>query len=153
MKNRKTATFVYKGLGLPIKLINVPMKKMLGEWVLDIDFNKLQVAVLHCLLYKSAPLNGGEVRYIRKFLDLSMADFGKVFGITHVAVLKWENGKNQIPLPTDVYIRLYTLNFLHAKDREFRHLYNTINPEALSKHKGERGDPISINVAEDLKSA
>ena len=80
MKDRKTDTFVYKGLGIPVKLVNVPMKKVFGEWYMDINFNKLQLAVLHCLLYKPAPLSGDELRYIRKFLELSMTDFGKIFG-------------------------------------------------------------------------
>ena len=97
MKDRKTDTFVYKGLGIPVKLVNVPMKKVLGEWYMDINFNKLQLAVLHYLLYKPAPLNSDELRYIRKFLELSMTDFRKIFGVTHATVHKWENGKNRIP--------------------------------------------------------
>lgn len=153
MKDRKTDTFVYKGLGIPVKLVNVPMKKVLGEWFMDINFNKLQLAVLHCLLYKPAPLNGDELRYIRKFLELSLSDFGKIFGVTHVTVLKWENGKNRIPPPADIYIRLYVLNNLHVKDKEFRSLYNTINPKSLSKHKAEKNRPISIDASEDLKIA
>ena len=32
MKKRKKKTFIYEGLGFPIKLINVPMKKVFGEW-------------------------------------------------------------------------------------------------------------------------
>ena len=31
MSVRKSKTLVYKGLGFPIKLIDVPMKKMFGE--------------------------------------------------------------------------------------------------------------------------
>lgn len=153
MKDRKTDTFVYKGLGLPIKLINVPMKKVLGEWAIDIDFNKLQLVVLHCLLYKRAPLTGPELRYIRKFLEMSMVDFGKIFGVTHVAVVKWESGKTRIPLSTDVYVRLYALNYLRVKDKEFRVLYNTISPASLSKKKGEKMRLISIDAVEDLKCA
>jgi DNA-binding transcriptional regulator YiaG len=153
MKDRKTDKFIYKGLGLPIKLVNVPMKRVLGEWAIDIDFNKLQSVVLHCLLYKPAPLNGDELRFIRKFLEMSMTAFGKIFGVSHVAVVKWEGGKTRIPLSTDVYIRLYVLNYLHAKDKEFRSLYNMISPESLAKKKGEKIRPISIDATEDLKSA
>ncbi len=31
MENRKTKTFIFKGLGFPIKLIDVSMKKM-ADW-------------------------------------------------------------------------------------------------------------------------
>jgi len=153
MKNRKTETFIYEGLGFPIKLINVPMKKIFCKWAMDIDFNKLQLAALYALLYKPTPLNGAELRFIRKFLEMSMADFGKIFGVSHVAVLKWENGKTHAPPSTDIYIRLYVLNSRHAKDKEFRSLYNTISPESFSKNKGEKVHPISIDVEDDLKIA
>ena len=42
MKNRKRETFIFRGLGFPIKLVNVPMRKMVGEWALDIDFDHLK---------------------------------------------------------------------------------------------------------------
>lgn len=153
MKNKKTKTFIYKGLGIPVKLINAPMKKILGKWAIDIDFNKLQLAVLHALLYKPTPLSGDELRYIRKFLEMSTTEFGKIFGVSHVAVLKWEGGQTHPPLSTDIYIRLYALNFQHAKDKEFRSLYNTINVESFLKHKREKTRPLSIDVHEDLERA
>jgi DNA-binding transcriptional regulator YiaG len=153
MKNKKTETFIYEAFGFPIKLINVPMKKMIGEWVMDIDFNRLQLAILRCLLYKPVPLSGPELRFLRKFLNMSTTDFGKIFGVTHVAVVKWENGKTHAPTSTDIYIRLYVLNHQQVKDKEFRNLYNTISPETLSKHKGEKIRPISIDIEEDLKIA
>jgi DNA-binding XRE family transcriptional regulator len=93
-------------LGFPIKLINAPMRKMVGEWVLDVNFNKLQFSVLECLIRKPIPLNGGELKFMRKFLNMSATEFGKIFGVTYVAVIKWEeektcdnlstNGKNPI---------------------------------------------------------
>ena len=143
MKDRKTKTFVYRGLGLPIKLINVPMRKMIGEWVIDINFSKLQLAVLHCLLYKVAPLNGDELKFIRKFLNMSTTDFGKILGVSHVAVIKWESGKTRANLSTDVCIRLYVFDHWKAKDKEFRKLYHEISPEKLSKSKGDKTFPIS----------
>ncbi|MGC1878682.1 MAG: hypothetical protein WA347_09385 [Rhabdochlamydiaceae bacterium] len=154
MKNTKTETFIFKGLGFPIKLINVPMKKMVGEWVLDINLNKLQLVVLECLVRKSAPLNGDELKFMRKFLNMSTTDFGKIFGVTHVAVIKWESGKTRINLSTEVCIRLYMFDrLIKAKDKDFRKLYHEINTEMLSKNKNEKIDPIAIDNFEDLKSA
>ncbi len=152
MKNTKTATFIFKGLGFPIKLINAPMRKMIGEWVLDINFNKLQLVVLDCLLRKLAPLTGDELKFMRKFLNMSTTDFGKIAGVSHVAVVKWENGQTRANLSTDVCIRLYMFDHLNAKDKEFRNLYHKINPEVLSKNKNETST-ISIDDFGDLKSA
>ena len=34
---KKHETFVYEGLGFPVQLIDCPMKKVLDEWVLDLN--------------------------------------------------------------------------------------------------------------------
>ena len=48
---KKSKTFIYEGLGFPIELINVPMKKVLNEWIIDIDMNALQIFV-----FKGSPI-------------------------------------------------------------------------------------------------
>ncbi len=55
---RKKETFIYEGLGFPIKLIDTPMKKVYGEWVIDIDMNALQLFVFKELIHKPVPLTG-----------------------------------------------------------------------------------------------
>ena len=152
MKNTKKKTFIFRGLGFPIKLINVPMRKMIGEWVLDINFNKLQLAVLHSLLRKQAPLNGDELKFIRKFLNMSTTEFGRIFGVSHVAVIKWEKG-TRANLSTDIYIRLYVLEHLKIKDRDFRNFFHETSLETLARNKNEKIEPIAIDVFEELKSA
>ena len=51
MKDKKTSTFIYEGLGIPVKLINVPMKKMLGEWFIDVNMETLQRVALEALIH------------------------------------------------------------------------------------------------------
>jgi DNA-binding transcriptional regulator YiaG len=153
MKKTKRETFIYEGLGFPVKLVNVPMKKVYGEWIMDIDLEKLQLAALDALLHKPFLLNGNELRFIRKFLEMTTTEFGKLFGVSHVAVLKWESGKAHAQPAMDVYIRLYLFDHLNAKDKEFRNLYNEMNLETLSKHKKDKIKPISIDIDEDLKIA
>jgi DNA-binding transcriptional regulator YiaG len=151
--NNKIQTFVYNGLGFPIKLINVPMKKMLGEWVIDVDMNKLQLAVLRALIFKSTRLTGDELNFIRSFLNMTMAEFGKAFGVSHVAVLKWENEERNVSPPLEFCIRLYILDHLHVRDKEFRNLYNQVSLDMLSKSKEGKIHPLAIDIAEDLKIA
>jgi DNA-binding transcriptional regulator YiaG len=153
MKGHKTETRIFKGLGFPIKLVDVPMRKMLGEWVMDIDFTALQLVALRALIYKPAPLTKDELKFIRKFLAMTTTAFGKVFGVTHVAVLQWENGKRNLSPSLELCLRLYILNHLHAKDKEFRSLYSKISLAELSKKRSEKIVPLEINVAEDLKIA
>jgi DNA-binding transcriptional regulator YiaG len=154
IKDRKTKTFVYHGLGIPIKLINVPMRKIVGEWCIDINMNKLMLVVLQEIIHKPTALTGDELRYIRSHLEMTTTEFGKTFGVSHVAVLKWEGEKNNISPALELCIRLYVLNFLRAKDREFRALYNDINLQQLSKGQKGKIHPIAVDATtEELKIA
>ena len=78
---------------------------------------------------------------------MSMAEFGKVFGVSHVAVVKWESEQRNISPAMEVYIRLYVLEHLQVRDKEFRDLYNKISLEMLSKQKGAKAHPIIIDAA------
>lgn len=153
MKKTKKETFIYRAFGFPIKLINAPMKKVVGEWVIDIDFEALEKAIVRILIHKKTPLIGPELRFIRKFLEMTTTEFGKLFGVSHVAVVKWESEKNHISIPGDIYIRLYLLDYLKVKDKEFRSLYLEINSQILSQKKTSKINPLTINVDEDLATA
>lgn len=142
---KKKETFIYKGLGFPIKLVNVPMRKVFGEWIIDIDFNILQTVALHMLAKKPAALSGGEIRFIIDYLELSTREFAKLFGVSHAAVLKWEKEESKMNPSTEIYLRLYLFNYLKVTDKEFRKLYLRINPAALAKEPLE--DPLEIDIA------
>jgi DNA-binding transcriptional regulator YiaG len=154
VKNKKKSTFIYEGLGIPVKLINVPMKKMLGEWFIDVNMETLQRVVLEALIHKPVALTGAELRYIRHYMEMSCADFGKTFGVSHVAVVKWENEKNGISPALELYIRLHMMSYLRVKDKEFRALYNDLSLEKLSKGRKGKIHPIAIDATtEELKIA
>jgi DNA-binding XRE family transcriptional regulator len=87
---RKTETFIYQGLGFPIELINAPMKKIFGKWVIDIDLNALQLFVFKELIRKPSPLTGKELKFMRKFLEMSRAEVGKILGIHPATICTWE---------------------------------------------------------------
>ncbi len=145
MKETKRDTFIYEGLGFPIRLINVPMKKVFGEWAININFNTLQIAALNMLARKPTALTGGELRFIIDYLEMSTRDFAKLFGVTHAAVVKWEKEETKMNPSTEVYLRLYILNYLKVTDKEFRKLYLKINPANLANSEGEI-TPLEIDV-------
>lgn len=62
MRKKSEKFYIYEGLGFPIHLTNFPMIEIRGEFTLDIDFNKLQKAVLLHLSHKKTPLTGNEVK-------------------------------------------------------------------------------------------
>lgn len=145
MKEIKTETLIYKDLGFPIRLINVPMRKVFGEWVLDINLNHLQIVVLRMLAKKQTALTGDEIHFIRTYLEMSARDFAKLLGVTHAAVLKWENEKTTMHPTTEGWLRLHIVNHLKATNKEFREVYLIINPENLANSEREY-TPLEIDV-------
>jgi len=154
MKTRKTKTFVYRGFGFPITLIKAPMKKMLSGWVVDIDMQKLEEVVLFALIHKPASLTGNELRFMRKVLELNTTDFGRLLGVTHAAVVKWENETTKINPSTEVLIRLRMLDHLSATSEEFKKVLQEIDVEALAKSKRAHLSKIAVDAtSDDLKIA
>lgn len=141
---RKKETFIYEGLGFPIKLIDTPMKKVFGEWVIDIDMTALQEFVFKRLLHKSYPLRGREVRFMRKFLEMSTTEFGKKLGVSHATVVKWEKEQTRMSPMQESYIRMFLFEFL--KDSELLSLYKEIRPEKLAEAKNEKHPPFPIEA-------
>jgi transcriptional regulator with XRE-family HTH domain len=137
MKKTKKDTFIWEGLGFPIRLINVPMRKVFGEWVLDINLEYFQKIVLLTLARKPASLSGAELRFIIDYLQISTREFAQLFGVTHAAVLKWENEKSRMNPCTEVCVRLYILDYLKIADKEFRRSYLKISHQNLSNSESE----------------
>lgn len=146
MKEKTLKSLIYKDLGFPIRLTNVPMKKIFGEWVLDINLNKLQAEALNLIIHKPTPLQKEEIRFIRKYFEMTTTAFGEVFGVTHAAVLKWESG--QLPPPTtDLCIRLFAMDQLKAKNEDIGKLYHEVNLKGLAKSRTlKRRKQISMDA-------
>ncbi len=138
------------GLAFRVQLIDCPMKRVLGEWVIDINLNALQLFVFKGLIHKPSPLTGKEMRFMRKLMDLTTEEFGKRLGVTHAAVVKWEKEQAKMSLVQDVYIRMLFMGML--KDKEINSIFKEINPETLAEAK-ESKKPLSVNTAELLKTA
>lgn len=145
MTERKTETFVYEDLGFPILLVNVPMKKVFGEWCLDINFAQLQKKALLLLAKQIDPLCGREIRFIRHYLNMSTHKFGEMLGVSHVAVLNWESDEKKMNPSTEICLRLRVLNLLKVSDKEFRKIYSTFDPKNISKHREEIA-PLEIDA-------
>lgn len=150
-EERKQETITYEGLGFPIVLINCPMKKKFGEWFLDINFEKLQKDILEHLVHKPSPLSGAQIRFIRKYFELTTTAFGEEFSVTHSAVLKWENG-HLPPAPTDLCIRLFVLAKLFKEDAAFGRLYKELH-DYLGKKSQASPEVLQIQADDYLAAA
>lgn len=149
-------TYRFEALGFPVILHNVLMKKMMGEWVLDIDLNELQRFIMDMLCRKQAPLTGAEVRFIRKYFEMTKAAFAKIAGVTHAAVAKWENHntKNaQISLSTETCIRLFALEKLYPDSKDFVRLYKLVVLRHFADENHSKIQPLTVDVQEEFAIA
>ena len=140
----KKETFIYEGLGFPINLINTPMKKVFGEWIIDIDMNELQLFVFKGLIEKPFPLTGREIKFMRKFLRMSTTKLGEDLGVTHAAIVKWEKQQANLSPAQETYMRMYLLKRL--QDKEVLSLFEEVTPKILAKAKKEKQPLLQVNA-------
>lgn len=138
--------FQYGDLGVPIIILDAPLKLIFGEWILDIDLNKLQRNLVNALIHKPIAMTGDEIRFIRKYFEMTTTEFGELLSVSHAAVLKWESGKTHMPPTTEVCVRLYAYDQMKAKNDEFRKFYSEISIGHLAKHHRDssRSKPIKV---------
>lgn len=157
METKIQKKFTYKGFGFPIHLLNVPMIKTRGQWTPDIDYNKLQKAVLLFLATKPTCLTGNEIRFIRKYFRKTLEAFGLEFGVSHVAVIDWEAENDQpakINPATEKCMRLYILDNLIKADKKFREAYHVVDIKTLAAQQktkqrlSKRYSPFKFDINE-----
>jgi len=71
--------------------------------------NELMSVLALAVIRKPCPLNGGEVRFLRKFLKMTGEQFGRHLGVTKHTVSKWENGEDPVGAQSDRLIRAVTV--------------------------------------------
>lgn len=145
MKETKRETFLYEGLGFPIRMVNVPMKKIFGEWVMNINFAELQRVAMLALAKKPIALTGRELRSIRHYLHLSTHKFAEELGVTHVAILHWEGEERKMNPDTEINLRLFLMNHLEITDREFRQTYSEFNRKKIASRSASK-TPLEIDA-------
>lgn len=115
--------------GFPVILLHVPMVKISGEWIVDIDYEALAKAILLHLAKKPQPFTGNEIRFIRYYFGLNVRHFGHRFGVKHSAVLKWEQKQDLSACITwgiEKDIRLFIIDKLCQSNKVFRDSYKEL---------------------------
>lgn len=144
---RKTLKYFDEfGFGFQVRILNAPMVKIRGEWVLDVDQNKIQKSILSALIRKPVRLTGSEIRFIRTAFEMTLAEFGQKFDVSHPAVLKWEKVGDHFTgmnWSTEKDIRLFIASRLEPKAAAFVAVYKELeekaeNSEMLVKIDGRK---------------
>ncbi len=132
--------FVLWGFGFPVTLLKVPMIRIWGDWTPDVDYKDLQHALLAKLVLRKSPLTGLEVRFIRHAFKLTLQAFALRFGVTHPAVIKWEqagNRKTGMTWTTEKDLRLAIIEHQGGTPAEFLAAYQALRmrPSATGRRE------------------
>lgn len=102
--------YSYAASGLPhVTLDGVEVRRCgaCGEHEVVIpNIEQLHQAIAEAVIGKKARLAAGEVRFLRKHLGWSGADFALHMGVTPETVSRWENGREPIGPVADRLLRL-----------------------------------------------
>ena len=108
-------------------------------------YNKLQKDVTRALAYKPLRLTGNEIHFIRQYFKMTLAEFGDRFSVSHPAVIKWEDSKDDataMKWSVEKDIRLFILDRMGCKAGVIGELYLELKKEAKRGTK-----PIQMNLA------
>jgi DNA-binding transcriptional regulator YiaG len=121
MKTKTLKYFTYDGLGFPIKLQNVLMLLVDGEWTPKIDVRKVAENAIRELPYQKERLSGNQIKFIRTYFEMSLREFAsQVVNESHNAVAKWEKfGTESTNMDENIesMLRLYIIDKVSTKSK------------------------------------
>jgi putative zinc finger/helix-turn-helix YgiT family protein len=112
--------YKYDESGLPnITLANIEIRRCghCGEELPAIPrMAELHKVIARSVVEQHAKLSGAEVRFLRKYLGHSGADFAALIGVSRETVSRWENDKEPIGGTSDRLLRLLVVLDQRARD-------------------------------------
>lgn len=138
MKTKTVRDYIDRGCGFPVVFESVKLAHIQGEWVPLINYAQYERTVLKALCEKDSPLTGNQVRFIRLHFRMTLVEFGKLFGVTHPAVKKWEQTADKptgMNWANEKNIRLYVFRRINAQPKPFVQLFDLLSEPAHGANK------------------
>ncbi len=126
MTTKMVAKYIDRGCGFPVVLENVPVVQVRGKWTPALNYPHLAQAVLSQLAAFNGRLTGHQVRFVRHHFNLTLQAFAARFGVSPMAVPKWEQRGNKptgMMWSTEKDMRLFIHQQLSGQPHEFVQLY------------------------------
>ncbi len=95
-----------------------------GDGVTVDNADGLYKAIAEYICFNKATLNGKEIRFLRKLLDLTQAELAVWLACDQQTVARWEKGRTTIPGPADRLMR--TLYLAHCGGVDVPELIKTV---------------------------
>jgi putative zinc finger/helix-turn-helix YgiT family protein len=86
--------------------------------------NELRSVIAEALISKPARLSGRELRYLRKYLELSAREFSKLIHVDPSTLSKWENGEDKVGPQSDLVVRAL---IAAKKEENYQELVEKLN--------------------------
>ena len=121
-----------KGLGFPIRIINVPADHTGTSSIPLMKDDETARDILRALCFKESRLTGNEVRFLRTHLKMNPQVFAKRFCVAHATVLDWEksgNSSTSLNWITEKDLRLFITMKIGIEPAEFLKMYNAMESE------------------------
>lgn len=116
----KRENFRYDACGLPnVTLVGVEVSRcaQCGEFEVALEqIEDLHRAIANAVIRKPARLSAAEIKFLRKYLGWSGADFAKHIGAKPETVSRWENGSQAMGAQADRALRLMVATQQPVKD-------------------------------------
>jgi putative zinc finger/helix-turn-helix YgiT family protein len=116
----KRENFRYDAVGLPgvtLKDVEVNRCPRCGDYEVAIpNIEELHRAIAHAVIAKRERLTPAEIRFLRKYLGWSGADFAAHIGSTPETVSRWEHGRAAMGVTADRLLRLMVASRQPAAD-------------------------------------
>jgi DNA-binding transcriptional regulator YiaG len=116
------------------KFIKTPRGKSIS--ICDIDGLHRVIGLL--LVTSKKDLSGEEIRFLRHEMLLSQNTLSRLLGVSEQAIRRWENGKVNIPKPSESLLRLLYREHIHDREgkiaiilKEIANLEDTLNDHKL----------------------
>lgn len=136
--------FLYEASGLPgVTLVGVEVSRCpnCGQYEVSIPhIEELHGLIAHTLIRKPARLSGAEVRFLRKWLGWSAADFAAHVGVTPETVSRWENAAASMGATADRLLRLMVVTKEPVRDYSL---------DLLKDVDGEAAQPLRLGMHAD----
>jgi DNA-binding transcriptional regulator YiaG len=98
-----------------------------GDGISIKNLDQLHMAIGESLVKNKKALSAKELRYLRKHMDLTQAELGKLMGLSSQQVARWEKGESEISGSAELLIRIFFIE----------HMGRTINLQSLATSLAE----------------
>lgn len=99
------------------------------------NLDGLHKAIGCYLVMQKKTLNGKEIRFLRKHLDLTQSELGKLVGVTSQQVARWEKDQSPISGAAEALVRVLFLEQFKNKTIKVRDILESLEEKDDTLHK------------------